>query len=121
MARAKNSVASHRRHKKILKASRGRHSGRHRLYKTAHEAEMHALDYAYIGRRLRKRQFRRLWIIRINAAAREQGLTYSRFMNGLLRSGVEVDRKVLADLAVRNPEAFAALADRAKSGLAQAG
>ncbi len=118
MARAKNSVATRRRRKDVLKASRGRHSGRHRLYKTAHEAEMHALDYAYIGRRLRKRQFRRLWIIRINAAARLHGLPYGQLINGIRRAGIEIDRKQLAELAVNDDAAFAKIVETARAAIA---
>lgn len=118
MARAKNSVASHRRHKKILKASAGHHSGRNRLYKTAHEAQLHALDYAYIGRRLRKRQMRRLWIMRINAASRQHGMPYGRFMNGLRRAGIEIDRKQLAEMAVNDAAAFGKIVETARTAIA---
>ena len=118
MARTRNSVATRRRRKKILKASAGRHSGRHRLYKTAHEAEMHALDYAYIGRRLRKRQFRRLWIIRISAAVRRHGMSYGQFINGIRRAGIEIDRKQLADLAIHDDVAFGQIVETARTAIA---
>ena len=92
-----------------------RKGAKSRLYKVAHEAQLHALDYAYRGRRLRKRQMRRLWIIRINAAARQRGLTYGQFMAGLRKANVEVDRKMLAELAVNDIGAFGKLADTAKA------
>ncbi len=95
------------------------HKGlRHKVFRRANESVLHALDYAYRDRRDRKGQFRRLWIMRINAAARENGITYGRFINGLSKAGVDLDRKVLADLAVREPEAFASIAERAKTALA---
>ena len=118
MARVKASVASRRRRKKVLKAASGRKGAKHRLYKVAHEAQMHALDYAYRGRRLRKRQMRRLWVMRINAAARRCGLTYGRFMAGLRKAGVAVDRKMLAELAVNDFDAFGKLVEVAKGGAA---
>ncbi len=95
------------------------HKGlRHKIFRRANESVLHALDYAYRDRRDRKGQFRRLWIMRINAAARENGITYGRFINGLSKAGVDLDRKVLADLAVREPEAFASIAEQAKTALA---
>ncbi|CAN0052902.1 unnamed protein product, partial [Chrysoparadoxa australica] len=105
-------------HKKILKAAKGYRGRRKNVYRVAKQAVMKAGQYAYRDRRQRKRQFRTLWIARINAAARECGLTYSRFMNGLKKSSVEVDRKVLADLAVFDKEAFAKFVEVAKAGLA---
>ena len=114
MSRIKYSVPSRRRRKKILKQASGYHGARHRLIKTAKEARRHALDYAYIGRRLRKRQMRRLWIQRINAAARANGMSYSTFMNGLRKAGIEIDRKVLSELAVNEPDAFSAILERVK-------
>jgi large subunit ribosomal protein L20 len=114
MARVKRGVAAHRRHKKVLAQVKGHYSTNNRLFKRAHESMMHALAYAYRDRRNRKRDMRRLWIIRINAAARINGIAYSRFMQGLKVAGVVVDRKMLADLAVRDAEAFAAIADVAK-------
>ena len=118
MSRVKRGVTAHRRHKKILKLAKGHKGLRHKIFRRANESVLHALDYAYQHRRDRKGQFRRLWIMRINAAAREQGLTYSRLINGLLKAGVQLDRKVLADIAVRDPVAFASVADRAKAALA---
>ena len=114
MARVKRGVAAHRRHRKVLRQVKGHHSTNNRLYKRAHESLMHALQYAYRDRRNRKRDFRRLWIVRINAAARLNGLSYSAFMHGLKQAGVEVDRKMLADLAVRDAAAFTAVADVAR-------
>jgi large subunit ribosomal protein L20 len=114
MPRARTQVAAHQRHKKVLSLTKG-HRGRRRTnYKVAHESMMHALRYATEHRREKKGEFRKLWIIRINAAARLNGLTYGRLIDGLRKAGVEVNRKMLADLAVREPAAFAALAERAK-------
>ena len=109
MTRVKNNVAAHRRHKKVLKLTKGQVGARHSRYRVAHEAMMHSLSYSYRHRRERKRDFRRLWIIRINAATSNEGLSYSRFINGLKKAGVEIDRKILADIAVRNPTAFSQL------------
>jgi len=117
MSRVKRGVTTHRRHKAILKMAKGHKGLRHKIFRRANESVLHALDYAYQHRRDRKGQFRRLWIMRINAAAREQGLTYSRLINGLSKADVQLDRKVLADLAVRDPVAFASVADRAKAAL----
>ncbi len=114
MARIKRGVTKRRRHKKILKLARGYFLGRSKLYKTAHEAVMHALAYAYRDRRNKKRDMRRLWILRINAAARLNGLSYSRLMEGLRRANVTVDRKILADLAVRDAAAFSRIAEMAR-------
>jgi large subunit ribosomal protein L20 len=114
MARVKRGVAAHRRHRKVLKQVKGHYSTNSRLYKRAHESLMHALAYAYRDRRNRKRDFRRLWIIRINAAARLNGLSYSRFIQGLKLAGVEIDRKMLADLAVRDAAGFAAVVSISK-------
>jgi len=111
-------VTAHRRHKRILRRARGYYGARHRLVRTAREAVEKGWTYAYRDRRQRKRQFRSLWIARINAAARENGLSYSRLLNGLGRAGVEVDRKNLADLAVHDPQAFAELAKLASAQLA---
>ena len=118
MPRVKRGVVAHRRHKKILKQAKGYYGARSRVFRVAKQAVTKAGQYAYRDRRQRKRQFRALWIVRINAAARECGLSYSRFMNGLLRAGVEVDRKVLADLAVNDRVSFNALAERSKAALA---
>ena len=118
MARVKRGVAAHKRHKKIIDMAKGHRGPRKKLFRRANESVLHALDYAYRDRRDRKGQFRRLWIMRINAAAREQGITYGRLIDGLGKAGVQVDRKILADLAVRDPAVFAAIADRAKVALA---
>jgi large subunit ribosomal protein L20 len=117
MARIKRGVAAHRRHKKVLAQVKGHRATNNRLYKRAHESLMHSLAYAYRDRRNRKRDFRRLWIVRINAAARLNGLPYSRFIQGLNRAGVKVDRKMLADLAVRDEAAFAEVANVARRAL----
>jgi large subunit ribosomal protein L20 len=114
MARVKRGVTKRRRHKKILKLAKGYFLGRSKLYKVAHETVMHALDYAYRDRRNLKRDMRRLWIVRINAAARLNGLSYSTFMDGLRRANVTVDRKILADLAVRDAAAFTRIAEMAR-------
>lgn len=107
MARVKRGVMTHKRHKKLLNQAKGFRGARRSHYKVAHEAVMHALAYAYRDRRNRKRDFRRLWIQRINAAARLNGTTYSRLINGLKTAGINLDRKILADIAVRDPKAFA--------------
>ncbi len=116
--RVKRGLAAHRRHKRYLEQAKGYRAGRHKLYRTAREAVERALCYAYRDRKVRKREFRKLWILRINAAARLSGLSYSRFMNGLSKAGIALDRKVLADLAVRQKEDFAKLVDLAKAQLA---
>ena len=113
MVRIKRGVTNHRRHKKVLKRTKGQYGARSRRYKVAHEAMIHSLDYAYRGRRQRRRDLRRLWILRINAASRQHGLTYSTFMHGLRKAGITVDRKMLADLAVRDAEAFGQIAAQA--------
>ncbi len=115
MSKAPRSVPSHARRKRVLKAAKGFHGRRKNTITSANAAIDHALQHNYIGRKLKKRNFRALWIQRINAAVREHGLTYSRFIAGLAHAGIEVDRKVLADLAVREPEAFKALVDQAKA------
>ena len=109
MPRVKRGVMTRKRHNRILTRAKGYWGARHRWYTQAHEAVMHAAQYAYRDRRARKGDFRQLWIQRINAAARQHGMSYSRFVAGLRRAGVEVDRKMLADLAVDDPAAFAAL------------
>ena len=119
MARVKRGVTSKARHKKVLSKAKGYYGARSKLYKTAKQAVIKAGQYAYRDRRQRKRQFRALWITRINAAARLHGLSYSRLINGLNRANVEIDRKVLADIAVHDPEGFGAIAEQAKAGLAQ--
>jgi large subunit ribosomal protein L20 len=118
MARVKRGVTAHARHKKVLKLAKGYYGARSRSYKTAKQAVIKAGQYAYRDRRQRKRQFRALWIIRINAAAREHGLSYSLFIAGLTKAAIEVDRKVLADLAMHQKAAFGALVEQAKSALA---
>jgi len=115
MPRVKRGVPAHKRHKKVLGLTRGHWGARHRLYRTAHESMLHALAYAYRDRRNRKRDFRRLWIQRINAAARLNGITYSRFIAGLIKAKVSIDRKILAELAVNDAGAFAQLAQLAKA------
>jgi len=117
MPRVKRGVASRARRKKVLKAAKGYYGARSRQFKVAKQAVIKAGQYAYRDRRQRKRQFRSLWIVRINAAAREHGLSYSQFISGLKKAEVDVDRKVLADLAMHEPGAFAALAEQAKAGL----
>ena len=116
--RVKRGLAAHRRHKKYLDMAKGFRGGRSRLYRTAREAVERSLQYAYEGRKLRKRAFRRLWIQRINAGARIDGLSYSRLVNGLKLAGVVINRKMLADLAVREKADFAAIVELAKSKLA---
>ncbi len=118
MSRVKRGVTAHRRHKKILALAKGHRGTRHKSFRRANESVLHALDYAYRDRRDRKGQFRRLWITRINAAARQQGITYGRLINGLTKAGVAIDRKILADLAVRDTAAFSAIAEQAKAALA---
>ena len=118
MAHVKRGVTSKARHKKVLNAAKGYRGRRKSTIRVAMQAVEKASQYAYRDRKVRKRQFRALWIQRINAAARQEGLTYSRFMNGLKLAGVELDRKVLADIAVREPAAFKAIAEQAKSALA---
>ncbi len=117
MTRVKRGMAAHRRHKKILVMAKGYRGARHKLFKTANEAVMRALAYAYRHRRERKRDFRRLWIQRINAAARLQGLSYSRLIHGLKAASVDLDRKILAELAVNSPDEFARLATVARDSL----
>jgi large subunit ribosomal protein L20 len=118
MPRVKRGVTARARHRKVVKAAKGYRGARSRQFKTANQAVMKAGQYAYRDRRQRKRQFRALWIVRINAAARLCDMSYSRFMNGLHKAEIEVDRKVLADLAVHDMQAFTALADKAKAALA---
>jgi len=116
MPRTKNNPAAKRRHKKVLKAAKGNYGGRRRLYRTAKETIQKGLAYAYRDRRQRKRDFRRLWIIRINAATRLYGMSYSQFINGLKKAGIGLDRKVLADLAVRDSEGFRQIVEAVKAG-----
>jgi len=118
MARVKRGVTARRRHKSVLARAKGYYNARRKVFRVAKQAVTKAGQYAYIGRKQRKRQFRALWIVRINAAARQFGLSYSRMMNGLKKASIGVDRKVLADLAVHDLAAFGALAGKAKSALA---
>lgn len=118
MARVKRGVVARRRHKKVLSQAKGYFNARRKVYRVAKQAVTKAAQYAYRDRRNRKRSFRALWITRINAAARIHGMSYSRFMNGLKRAGIEVDRKVLADIAVHDKNAFGSLAEKAKGALA---
>lgn len=118
MPRIKRGVTAKARHKKILKRAKGHYGARSRVYRVAKQSVIKAGQYAYQGRKQRKRQFRALWIIRINAAARDAGLSYSRLMNGLKKAAIEIDRKVLADIAVHDKAAFAAIAQKAKAALA---
>jgi large subunit ribosomal protein L20 len=118
MSRVKRGVVAHRRHKKVLKLTKGHRGQRHTNFRRANESMLHALSYSYEGRRDRKGDFRRLWIVRINAAARQHGLSYSRLINGLRKAGVELDRKILADLAVTRPDVFRTLTEQAKAALA---
>jgi large subunit ribosomal protein L20 len=118
MPRATSAPARNKRKKKLLKVAKGYFGARKNLYRTAKDAVERGWEHAYRDRKKKKRTFRALWITRINAAVREHELSYSRFINGLKVAGVEMDRKALADLAVHNPEGFAALVDRAKEGLA---
>lgn len=118
MARVKRGVVRRARHNKVLKEAKGYYGARSKVFKVAKQAVIKAGQYAYRDRRQRKRQFRSLWIARINAAARAHGLSYSRLIHGLSRAEIEVDRKVLADIAVNDPEAFAAVATAAKEALA---
>ena len=118
MPRVKRGVVARARHKKVLKLAKGYYGARSRVFRVAKQAVIKAGQYAYRDRRQRKRQFRRLWIVRINAAAREFGLSYSRLIDGLNKAAVEIDRKVLADIAVHDRLAFSAIAEQAKKALA---
>ena len=118
MARVKRGVTSHRRHKKALRQAKGYYGNRSKIYRVANQAVMRSLQYAYAHRKLRKRDFRKLWIARINAACRMNNMSYSRFINGLNKAGVEINRKVLADLAITDPKAFSDLVEVAKKALA---
>ena len=119
MARVKGALATRKRRKKVLKLAKGYFGAKSKLFKTAKEAVMKSGNYAYIGRRLKKRDFRRLWITRISAAAKINGMNYSSLMNGLKIAGVQINRKMLADVAVNDPEGFAAIAEQAKKALAK--
>lgn len=115
--RVKRGLAAHRRHKKYLDAAKGFRGGRSRLYRTAREAVERSLQYSYVGRKLRKREFRKLWILRINAGVREYGLSYSRFIHGLQLAKIDLNRKILADMAVRAKDDFAKLVELVKAKL----
>lgn len=120
MPRARNTVPAHARHKKIVKAAKGYRGRRKNTFRTAHSAVWKAGEYAYVGRKVKKRSFRSLWIQRINAAVRDVdgSLTYSRFIDGLNKAGIELDRKVISDIAIREPDAFKTLVEKAKAALA---
>jgi len=116
MARVRNGVVTKRRHKKILKEARGYFGSKHREFKSAKEQLMHAGKYAYRDRRQKKREMRKLWIVRINAACREEGISYSRFIEGLSKAGIEVNRKMISEIAINDKEAFKNLVEVAKTG-----
>ena len=118
MSRVKSGKVTRASHKKVLKAAKGYYNARRKVFRVAKQAVTKAQQYAYIGRKLKKRQFRSLWIARINAGARANGLSYSRFMNGLLKAGIALDRKVLADIAVHDAAAFASIVTQVKAKLA---
>ena len=117
MARVKGAMSTRKRHKKILKLAKGYRGAKSKLYRTANQAVMKSLVYSYIGRKQKKRDFRKLWIARINAAARMNDISYSRFMNGLKKAGITLNRKMLAEIAVSDAEAFKALVEKAKASL----
>ena len=117
MTRVKNGVTTKKRHKKVLKAAKGYFGSKHRLYKTAKEQLMHSGQYAFRDRKQKKRDFRKLWITRINAACRENEISYSRFIEGLSKAGVEVNRKMLSEIAINDPASFAEIVKTAKAGL----
>ncbi len=121
MSRVKRGVAAHKKHKKLLSEAEGRRGAKRKLVRPAREAAIHALSYAYRDRRARKQQFRALWIARINAASRESGVSYSRLMSALRTAGVQLDRKVLADMAVRDPKIFRHYAELAKDSMTKSG
>ncbi|MBS6832104.1 MAG: 50S ribosomal protein L20 [Eubacteriales bacterium] len=114
MARVKGAMKTRARHKKILKLAKGYRGAKSKLYKTANQAVMKSLSYAYRDRKAKKREFRQLWIARISAAARMNGISYSKFMNGLKNNGIEINRKMLAEIAVSDPAAFSSLVERVK-------
>ena len=119
MPRVKSNVVRLKRKKQVMKAARGAYGGRSKLWKAAKETVERGWRYAYRDRKNKKREFRRLWIVRINAAAHQHGMSYSVFIDGLKRAGIEIDRKILADIAVRDPQAFAAIADQARAAREQ--
>ena len=118
MARVKRGVTARARHKKVLKAAKGYYGARSRTYRVARQAVFKAGQYAYRDRRVKKREFRALWIVRINAASKAHGLSYSRFINGLKKAGIELDRKILADIAIHDDAAFAGLVEKDRAALA---
>ncbi|WP_300408293.1 50S ribosomal protein L20 [Lagierella sp.] len=115
MARIKRGTTSHAKHKKVLKAAKGYYGSKHTLFKTANQAIMKSMAYSFIGRKRKKRDFRKSWIARINAATRQNGLSYSKFMYGLKQANIDMNRKMLSDLAIKDPAAFAKLVDIAKN------
>ncbi len=117
MARVKGALNTRKHHKKILKLAKGYRGGKSKLYRTANQAVMKSLSYAYVGRKLKKRDFRRLWITRISAACKLNGMNYSRFMNGLKKANIEINRKMLSEIAINDPAAFAKLVETAKASL----
>ena len=117
MARVKGALMTRKRRKKTLKLAKGYFGSKHRLFKTAKQAVMKSGNYAYIGRKQRKRDFRRLWIVRISAAARAEGMNYSTFMNGLKKANIMLNRKMLSEIAIADPAAFTALVEKAKAAL----
>ena len=117
MARIKGAMATRKRRKKVLKAAKGYYGGKHRLLKTAKQAVMKSGQYAYIGRKQKKRDFRRIWITRISAACKANGTNYSTFMNGLKKAGIDLNRKMLSEIAISDPTAFTALVESAKAAL----
>lgn len=117
MARVKRAMNSRKKHKKVLKLAKGYYGGKSKLFRTANETVIRALRNAYVGRKLKKRDFRSLWIARINAAARMNGLSYSRFMNGLKVAGIDMNRKMLSEIAIQDPKAFAELVEVAKTNI----
>jgi large subunit ribosomal protein L20 len=117
MARIKGAVTTRRRHKKILKLAKGYRGAKSKLFRTANQAVMKSLIYSYVGRKHKKRDFRKLWIARINAAARMNNMSYSRFMNGLKKANIEINRKMLSEIAISDPSAFTTLIEKAKTAL----
>ncbi len=117
MARIKGAMTTRKRHKKILKLAKGYRGAKSKLYRTANEAVMKSLVYAYIGRKQKKREFRRMWIARISAAAKMNGMNYSRFMNGLKKANIDINRKMLSEIAIADPAVFTELVEKAKAAL----
>ena len=118
MARVKKGVNAHKRHKKVLKLAKGFYGAKSKVFRAANPAVMRSLRSAYVGRKRKKRDYRSLWIARINAAARQNGISYSQFMNGLKKSGIDINRKMLSEMAIHDAEAFTALVNTAKAALA---